>query len=159
TEVDEGSGVVGEVDIVVPEIAPDAGGDRELFVDDLRREAFEGDPVVIADGDQRIEDGGEVDVAGTQIAAMAFPDMDIADLVGGVADGKADVRLLDVHVKTVEVEKHIVRAGGLDEGEALGGGVEQIALEAIDDFEVEGDACASRNFSGAGNGADTALPA
>src|SRR5690606_4728660 len=85
-DIDEAAGMAGELHVVGPEVAPNRGLARQVLVDDLGREGFEGDVLRVADGDKRIEDRRPVDAAGAEETAMAFADMEIADLVGRVPD-------------------------------------------------------------------------
>ena len=71
---------------------------------------------------------------------MTFADMDVADLVASMADSEPDIGLLDVHMERVEMQENAGGAGIANVSHALGGRVQHIALEPVDDLEVEGDA-------------------
>lgn len=71
---------------------------------------------------------------------MAFADMDVADLVASMADSEPDIGLLDVHMERVEIQENVGGGGIANVSHALGGSVQHIALEQVDDLEVEGDA-------------------
>src|SRR5438128_12462796 len=102
--------MAGKLHVVGPQIAPDRRLPRQVLVDDLGREGLEAEIVAVANGSQRIEDRREIDAAGAEEATMAFADMDITDLVGGMADGQPDIGLLDVHVEGVKVQEDVAGA-------------------------------------------------
>ncbi len=85
--------------------------------------------------------------------------MEVAELVAGQPQGGGRVRLLDVHMERVEVEPHMIGAGLLDEVEPLRGGVEDVALEAVDDLEHEVDAGVLGDVGGLGDRRDRVLAA
>ena len=51
----------------------------------------------------------EINSAGTQVASMALPNMDVAQSVTAVKHWPLKIPLLDVHVIYVEVDNHIGR--------------------------------------------------
>ena len=72
--------------------------------------------------------------------------MEVAQVVPGVQDGLDQVVLLDVHVEGVQQHLGVGALQPLDEGHALGGGVEQVLLEAVDHLAAVEDAVVLRHF-------------
>src|SRR4051794_6647792 len=136
----EGLGVPGEVVAVGPEVAPDAQHVGEHRVDHGRGEGFEGDGPVVADAGEAAEHGGEVDRPGSEVAAVALADVEVAEVPAAPLDRLADEALLDVHVVGVEVGVDVRAADPLDQGDGLGRGVDDVGLVAVDDLDADGDA-------------------
>jgi hypothetical protein len=82
------------------------------------RLVFEADETVVAVGRERVEDGGEVDLALVWLGAgRDGGDLDMADHVGVALDAADEIALHDLHVIGVEEELHVRLA---DLGDQLG---------------------------------------
>ena len=73
--------------VVGPGVAPDRACERKAFIDDGAGERFQGDVAVVPDVEQRIEGAVEIDYPVSEIAPVAFADMEVSDLVTGQANG------------------------------------------------------------------------
>lgn len=96
--------MLGQIRSVGPQIPPDGQVVGQAPGDDRRGETLEGDRAGVVDRLERAEEGREVQMSRTQVAAVVLADVDITQ---PVADGEYrtdEIIFLDVHVVGVEVD-------------------------------------------------------
>jgi hypothetical protein len=106
--------------------------------------ALENDSKVIGPGVSRVreltEQARKVEDPGAEVAAVAFAGVDVAQPVAGVLHGGGQRELLTVGVEGIQVQQHVVGGEVANETHGLRGGVQQVALVAIDIFDADRDA-------------------
>src|SRR5258708_14668843 len=113
-------GAARDVFAVLEHAAPDRGFAGDARAAGRGREGFEGDHALVFGGHKRPEDGRKVDAPRIEITTVVFVDVEIAETRTTGADRRRGVRLLDMHVESVEMNADIVLSHRVDEAEGLG---------------------------------------
>ena len=106
-------------------------GVRSTGDDELDREV-----VVVADPDELADERLPVDRALAARHPVVVGDVEVDEVVAGVADRLRPVGLLDVHVEDVERDA-AVAADVLGQRDGLVGAVEEVGLEAVERLEAD----------------------
>jgi hypothetical protein len=85
-----------------------------------------------------MEEGCEVEVSGPKETAMVLADVYVSEPLAHFMDGPDQVVLLDVHVVGIEVNDDIVLADIIGQPKRISGGVDDVGLLAVADFETDG---------------------
>ncbi len=73
-------------------------------------------------------------------AAITFSGMEMPQQRASRADGLAKAVFLDIHVKRIQHDFHVVLADILDESDAFGSRIEHVVFKAVEDFDAKVDA-------------------
>src|SRR5712692_11362458 len=113
---------------------------------------FAADPAVITQLVEQIEEIGVVDLAAVGLVAVGHAgDLDMGVAPGEAAQMDGEITLHDLAVIEVELQFDVVAADAVEDGERLGGGVEEIAgdIARIDRLDQQGDAVRRDEVGGA----------
>ena len=106
---------------------------------DVGVEYLDGDPTVVAAFDEFGGDGREVDGAHAGALEVGVVRVEVGCPWEGVADGFRDGFAVGGHGLDVEVEADVGRVDFFQEGDGLGGGVDEIRFRGAEEFEGDGD--------------------
>ena len=137
---DKGVCVRAEFFVIDPEVAPDSEHAAQVGGNDGGGEGFKDNGTVIANVAQRLEEVVEIDIACSEIPAVALADVDIAKNLGGIQDRGEHIRLFDIHVIGIQVNAQVVAINILEISKGLTPGVENIRLVPVDNLKGNIDA-------------------
>ncbi len=120
------------------QIAPhlDVGADRAAGLDERLHDHRAG-VIDIAQGEANFVPGHP---ALARYAAITFSGMEMPQQRASRADGLAKAVFLDIHVKRIQHDFHVVLADILDESDAFGSRIEHVVFKAVEDFDAKVDA-------------------